>query len=418
MADIEKQYEEAKKQYQDVGVDTDKVLTSLAQIPVSVHCWQGDDVSGFEYTDAVLGGGLLTTGNFKGKPRNLPQLWQDIEKAFSLIPGPKKINLHPIYGDFKGKKVDRDQIGPQHFESWADWAQKNNAGVDFNPTTFAHKLSDSGYTISDKDKKVRKFWIEHSKRCREISNYFGSRLGKTCIYNIWVQDGTKDTTLSKYEHRLILKEALDEIFSVKYPEENVLDALESKLFGLGSESFVVGSLEFYLSYAAQNGKLITFDTGHFHPTEQVSDKISAVLPFLKGIMLHLSRGIRWDSDHVTTMSDEVIEIMKEIVRAGATGRVHIGTDFFDASINRIGAWVIGARAVIKSLLIALLEPAAIIKKYEDEGKLFARLGMLEDSKTMPFGAVWNYYCKISSAPQDKAWIDEVLKYESEVLDRR
>ncbi len=418
MADIEKQYEEAKKQYQDVGVDTDKVLTSLAQIPVSVHCWQGDDVSGFEYTDAVLGGGLLTTGNFKGKPRNLPQLWQDIEKAFSLIPGPKKINLHPIYGDFKGKKVDRDQIGPQHFESWADWAQKNNAGVDFNPTTFAHKLSDSGYTISDKDKKVRKFWIEHSKRCREISDYFGSRLGKTCIYNIWVQDGTKDTTLSKYEHRLILKEALDEIFSVKYPEENVLDALESKLFGLGSESFVVGSLEFYLSYAAQNGKLITFDTGHFHPTEQVSDKISAVLPFLKGIMLHLSRGIRWDSDHVTTMSDEVIEIMKEIVRAGATGRVHIGTDFFDASINRIGAWVIGARAVIKSLLIALLEPAAIIKKYEDEGKLFARLGMLEDSKTMPFGAVWNYYCKISSAPQDKAWIDEVLKYESEVLDRR
>jgi len=418
MADIEKQYEEAKKQYQDVGVDTDKVLTSLAQIPVSVHCWQGDDVSGFEYTDAVLGGGLLTTGNFKGKPRNLPQLWQDIEKAFSLIPGPKKINLHPIYGDFKGKKVDRDQIGPQHFESWADWAQKNNAGVDFNPTTFAHKLSDSGYTISDKDKKVRKFWIEHSKRCREISDYFGSRLGKTCIYNIWVQDGTKDTTLSKYEHRLILKEALDEIFSVKYPEENVLDALESKLFGLGSESFVVGSLEFYLSYAAQNGKLITFDTGHFHPTELVSDKISAALPFLKGIMLHLSRGIRWDSDHVTTMSDEVIEIMKEIVRAGATGRVHIGTDFFDASINRIGAWVIGARAVIKSLLIALLEPAAIIKKYEDEGKLFARLGMLEDSKTMPFGAVWNYYCKISSAPQDKAWIDEVLKYESEVLDRR
>jgi len=418
MADIEKQYEEAKKQYQDVGVDTDKVLTSLAQIPVSVHCWQGDDVSGFEYTDAVLGGGLLTTGNFKGKPRNLPQLWQDIEKAFSLIPGPKKINLHPIYGDFKGKKVDRDQIGPQHFESWADWAQKNNAGVDFNPTTFAHKLSDSGYTISDKDKRIRKFWIEHSKRCREISDYFGSRLGKTCIYNIWVQDGTKDTTLSKYEHRLILKEALDEIFSVKYPEENVLDALESKLFGLGSESFVVGSLEFYLSYAAQNGKLITFDTGHFHPTELVSDKISAALPFLKGIMLHLSRGIRWDSDHVTTMSDEVIEIMKEIVRAGATGRVHIGTDFFDASINRIGAWVIGARAVIKSLLIALLEPAAIIKKYEDEGKLFARLGMLEDSKTMPFGAVWNYYCKISSAPQDKAWIDEVLKYESEVLDRR
>ncbi len=418
MNNMQKQYEEARKQYQDVGVDTDKALEKLGKIPISIHCWQGDDVTGFEYSDIALGGGLLTTGNFKGKPRNLLQLRQDIEKAFTLIPGPKKINLHPIYGDFKGKKVDRDQIGPEHFESWADWAQKNNAGIDFNPTTFAHKMADSGYTISDKDKKIRNFWIEHARRCREISNYFGSRLGKTCIYNIWVQDGAKDTTLAKYEHRMIMKEALDEIFSEKYPESNVLDALESKLFGLGSESFTVGSLDFYLAYAAQNGKLITFDTGHFHPTELVSDKISAVLPFLKGIMLHLSRGIRWDSDHVTIMSDEVIEIMKEIVRAGATGRVYIGTDFFDSSINRIGAWAIGARAVIKALLVALLEPASVIKKYEDEGLLFARLGMLEDSKTMPFGAVWNYHCLASGVPADAAWIGEVLKYEAEVLDER
>jgi len=418
MEGIEKQYNEAKQHYSLFGIDTGRVLNDLEHIPVSVHCWQGDDVTGFEESGSALSGGILATGNFKGRARNISELWQDIEKAFSLIPGQKKINLHPIYGDFKGKKIDRDQIEPEHFKSWVDWAKDNNSGIDFNPTTFTHKLAESGYTLSNKDKNIRDFWIEHTKRCREISDYFGRELKKQCIFNIWIQDGSKDATVSKLDHRRILKDSLDEIFSIKYPEENILDALESKLFGLASESYVVGSHEFYLSYAVKNDKLITFDTGHFHPTELVSDKITAVLPYIKGIMLHLSRGIRWDSDHVTVLSDELIEIMKEIVRADVTRKVYIGTDFFDASINRVGAWVIGARAVIKALLIAMLEPTKIIKKYEDEGKLFARLGILEDTKTMPYGAVWNYYCETMGTAADKYWIDDVLQYEDEVLDRR
>ncbi len=418
MKSIEKHYEYAKEYYAGIGIDTDKVLSKLEKIPLSIHCWQGDDVAGFEESGDAPGGGILATGNFKGRARNLTELQQDIEKAFSLIPGAKKINLHPIYGDFKGNKVDRNEIAIEHFKSWADWAESNSAGIDFNPTPFSHRLAESGYTLSSKDKNIRDFWIEHTKRCREISNYFGSRLKKPCIFNIWIQDGSKDITLSKLEHRLILKESLDEVFSVKYPECNVLDSLESKLFGLASESYVVGSHEFYLAYAVKNNKLITFDTGHFHPTELVSDKIPAVLPYIKGIMLHLSRGIRWDSDHVTILSDEVINIMREIVIADAISKVYIGTDFFDASINRIGAWVTGARAVIKALLFAMLEPVSLIKKYEDSGQLFARLGLLEDTKTMPFGTVWNFYCNLQDTPQDIAWIDEVFKYEKKVLDAR
>ncbi|MBM3699331.1 MAG: L-rhamnose isomerase [Actinobacteria bacterium] len=418
MKNIEKQYEYAKEYYAGLGINTDKVLKKLEKIPVSIHCWQGDDVVGFEESGSALGGGILATGNFKGRARNLAELQQDIEKAFSLIPGAKKINLHPIYGDFKGKKVDRNAITVDHFKSWADWAESNSAGIDFNPTPFSHIFAESGYTLSSKDKKIRDFWIEHTKRCREISNYFGKRLKKTCIFNLWIQDGSKDITLSKLEHRQILKDSLDEVFSIKYPESNIIDSLESKLFGIASESYVVGSHEFYLSYAVKNDKLITFDTGHFHPTELVSDKISAVLPYIKGIMLHLSRGIRWDSDHVTILSDEVINIMREIVISNALDKVYIGTDFFDASINRIGAWVIGARAVIKALLFALLEPVSLIKKYESSGQLFARLGLLEDTKTMPFGAVWNYYCSSQDMPQDLSWIDEVFKYEKDVLDAR
>jgi len=418
MKNIEKQYEYAKEYYAGIGVDTDLVLKKLENIPVSIHCWQGDDVAGFEESYTALGGGILATGNFKGRARNLGELRQDIEKSFSLIPGTKKINLHPIYGDFKGKKVDRNEIVIEHFKSWADWAERNNAGIDFNPTPFSHRLAESGYTLSSKNNDIKNFWIEHTKRCREISNYFGGRLKKPCIFNIWIQDGSKDITLSRLEHRQILKDSLDEVFSVKYPVSNVLDSLESKLFGLASESYVVGSHEFYLAYAIKNDKLITFDTGHFHPTELVSDKIPAVLPFIKGIMLHLSRGIRWDSDHVIILSDEVINIMREIVIAGALDKVYIGTDFFDASINRIGAWVIGARAVVKALLFAMLEPVSLIKEYENRGQLFARLGFLEDTKTMPFGTVWNYYCNSQGMPQDLAWIDEVFKYEKEVLDAR
>ncbi len=299
-----------------------------------------------------------------------------------------------------------------------DWAKKLGIGIDFNPTLFSHLLADSGYTLSSKNKKVRRFWIEHVRRCREISNYIGKQLGSTCICNIWIPDGSKDLTVSRLEHREILKNSLDEIFKVDYLGKNMLDALECKLFGIGSESYVVGSHEFYLSYAIKKGKLITFDTGHFHPTELVSDKISAVLPFVKGILLHISRGVRWDSDHVPILTEELIAIMAEIVRADAIDRVYIATDFFDASINRIGAWVIGARATLKALLFALLEPTHILKDYEDKGNLFARLGFMEDLKSMPFGAVWDHYCESMEIPNDMEWIDEVLKYEREVALKR
>jgi len=412
-------YISSKKQYAKYGIDTDKVLDRLVNIPISIHCWQGDDVGGFEIADAVLsGGGILSTGRHPGKARNISELRSDIEKAFSLIPGKMRLNLHAIYGDFKGKAVDRDKILPEHFSSWIEWAKELDIGLDFNPSLFSHPLADSGYTLASKDEKVRRFWIEHVKRCREVSNYIGEQLSSTCICNTWIPDGSKDLTVSRLKHREILKNSLDEIFAVDYPEENMLDALECKLFGIGSESYVVGSHEFYLSYAVETGKIVTFDTGHFHPTELVSDKLSAVFPFVKAVMLHVSRGVRWDSDHVPILTEELMAIMEEIVRADALSKVHIATDFFDGSINRIGAWVIGARAVLKALLFALLEPTNILKDYEDSGNLFARLGFAEALKSMPYGAVWDHYCKTSEIPNDVEWMDEVLKYEEEVTLRR
>ena len=376
-------------------------------------------MGGFEIPSASLsGGGILSTGSYPGKAKDIDELRSDIKKAFSLIPGRKKLNLHAIYGDFKGKAIDRDKITSENFSSWIDWAKKLGVGLDFNPTLFSHPLADSRYTLSSSDKKVRRFWVEHVKRCREISNYIGKELKTPCICNIWIPDGSKDLTVSRLKHREILLKSLDEIFIVDYPEKNMLDALECKLFGIGSETYVVGSHEFYLSYAIKKGKLITFDTGHFHPTELVSDKISAVLPFVKGILLHISRGVRWDSDHVPILTEELIAIMAEIVRANALDRVYIATDFFDASISRIGAWVIGSRAVLKALLFALLEPTPILKDYEDKGNLFARLGLMEALKSMPFGAVWNYYCESVEIPAETEWIDEVLKYEKEVTLKR
>jgi len=416
---VKQAYNLAKEQYAKYGIGTDKVLDRLINIPISIHCWQGDDVGGFESPDAELsGGGILSTGRHPGKARNISELRSDIEKAFSLIPGKKKLNLHATYGDFKGKAVDRDKILPEHFFSWIKWAKELGTGLDFNPTLFSHPLADDGYTLASSDEKVRRFWIEHVKRCREISNHIGKHLGSTCICNIWIPDGSKDLTVSRLRHREILKNSLDEIFAIDYPEENMLDALECKLFGIGSESYVVGSHEFYLSYAVKTGKIVTFDTGHFHPTELVSDKLSAVFPFVKAVMLHVSRGVRWDSDHVPILTEELMAIMEEIVRADALSRVHIATDFFDGSINRIGAWVIGARAVLKALLFALLEPANILKDYEDSGNLFARLGFAEALKSMPYGAVWDYCCKTSEIPDDVEWMDEVLKYEEEVTSRR
>jgi len=419
VSNIDKKYSEAKEQYSELGVDTDIVINTLKEISMSIQCWQADDIRGFEkLPQNISGGGILTTGNYLGKPRDREEYINDINKVFSLIPGPKKLNLHAIYGDFKGKIVDRNEILPEHFKFWVDWAKRNKAGLDLNPTPFGHPNSESGYTLSSTKKEIRNFWIEHVKRCREISSYLGKETGKICIFNLWIQDGEKDLTVSRLKHRDILKESLDEIFRVKYSEKNMLDSLESKLFGIGSESYVTGSHEFYLSYALKNNLLLTFDTGHFHPTEGVADKISSVVPFIRGIMLHISRGIRWDSDHVPILSDELISIMQEVVRSGIINKVFFGTDFFDSSINRIGAYVIGVRAVQKAILLALLEPIHLLEEYEQENKLFARLAVFEKMKTMPFGYVWDYYCEIMNVCDDKKWIDEVFKYEKDVLSRR
>jgi len=416
---MEENYALAKQKYSLLGTDTDRTIEKLADIPISIHCWQLDDCGGFEASDAALsGGGILSTGCYPGKARNLGELMNDLEKVISLIPSKKKINIHAIYGDFQGKKVGRAEIGPEHFESWIKWAKKNEVGLDFNPSLFSHPLAESGYTLANQAKEIRDFWIEHVKRSREISNYIGQELGIACINNIWIPDGSKDNTVTRLEHRQILKDALDEIFEKDYPEDNMMDAVESKLFGIGLESYTVGSNEFYLSYALQKGKLITLDTGHFHPMELVSDKISATLPFVKGILLHLSRGVRWDSDHVTTLSEEIIAIMQEIVRAGALDRVHIGTDYFDGSINRVGALALGARTIMKALLFALLEPTSTLKSYETGENFFARLALLEDLKTAPAGAVWEKFCSGQDVPGDFKWAKDVLDHERDVLNKR
>jgi len=413
------EYGNAKEKYKKIGIDTENALELLGSIPVSIHCWQLDDCGGFETSGAALsGGGILSTGCYPGKARNLKEFMDDLEKVLSLIPGKKKVNIHAIYGDFKGKKVGRAEIGPEHFELWVKWARRNEVGLDFNPSLFSHPLAESGYTLANQAKEIRNFWIDHVKRSREISDYIGKELGITCINNIWIPDGSKDNTVTRLEHRLLLKDALDEIFELDYPEENMMDAVESKLFGIGLESYTVGSNEFYFSYAVQKGKLITLDTGHFHPAELVSDKISAALPFVKGILLHLSRGVRWDSDHVTTLSEEIVAIMQEIVRAGALDRVYIGTDYFDGSINRVGALALGARTVIKALLFALLEPTAILREYEISENFFARLALLEDLKILPVGAVWEKFCNDHDVPGDFKWTDDVLEYERDVLNKR
>jgi L-rhamnose isomerase len=412
-------YDIAKKRYAGFGVDTDEAIDKIKEVIFSIHGWQADDFAGFERPDSQLsGGGLLSTGNYPGSARNIEEYRQDLEKVFSLVPGRKKLNFHTIYGDFKGKFYDRNEILPEHFASWVEWAKQNSIGMDINPTLWSHRLAEDGYTLSNTDKKIRDFWIEHVKRTRAIGAYLGKELGQVCICNIWIPDGSKDYTVSKYIHRKILKESLDEIFSVEYPEEHLMDSLESKLFGVALEAYTVGSQEFYLGYAIKNNKLMLYDTGHMHPEEYVSDKISAILPYVRGIMFHLSRGMRWDSDHVTLFTEEIVAIMQEIVRAGALDKAYIGTEFFDASINRIGAYTTGIRAVQKALLYALLEPTDLLRQYEEKNQLFARLGVLENLKAMPYGDVWNHYCKEMGIPDDPEWIDEVFKYENEVLARR
>lgn len=416
---IEKSYQLAKEQYAALGIDTEKALSELDKISISLHCWQTDDVGGFEKAGSVLGGGgIQATGNFPGKAKTIEQMRSDLDKVLSLLPGKQRLSLHAIYGEFGGILVDRDQIEPKHFQGWIDWAKKRGIGLDFNCTCFSHPLADDGFTLSSKDEKIRKFWVEHNKRCRAVSAEMGKQLGTPCVNNIWIPDGMKDTPIDRNGLRRQLKKSLDEIFAVKYPKEYIKDSVESKLFGIGSESMVVGSHDFYLGYAIKNNIMITLDNGHFHPTEQVGDKVSSILHFVDELLLHLTRGVRWDSDHVLTFNDELLLITQEIVRAKALNKVNIGLDFFDASLNRIGAYVIGTRSAQLAFLYALLEPVEQLVKFEEEGRTFERLAFLELLKTKPFGAVYDYYCMKNNIPAGQDYIDEIMKYEKEVLLKR
>ena len=415
---VNESYELAKETYAKIGVDTDSAIEKLGKISVSLHCWQGDDVGGFENPDAVLDGGIMATGNYPGKARTADELRMDLDKALSLIPGTHRLNLHAIYAETGGKKVERDKLGPEHFTNWVNWAKSRGMGLDFNPTCFSHPKAASGFTLSSKDEDIRKFWVEHCIACRKIGEYMGKETGSPCVTNIWIPDGYKDIPIDRKGHREILKKSLDEIFEGKIDKSYNLDSVECKLFGIGSESYVVGSHEFYMGYAVKNKKLLCLDAGHFHPTEVISDKISSVLTFLDEILLHVSRPVRWDSDHVVILNDELIAIAQEIIRGGYLDKIHIGLDFFDASINRLAAWVIGTRCMIKALLLALLEPIEILKKLEDDGNFTERLAMLEELKTMPFGAVWDYYCLRSEVPTGADWLKEVRDYEISVTSKR
>jgi L-rhamnose isomerase len=416
---IEKAYQLAKEQYAELGVDTDAVIKGMDELVISLHCWQADDVGGFEKPDATLGGGgIQVTGNYPGKAKNIEQMRQDLDKVMALLPGQQRLNLHAIYGEFGGKLVDRDQITVEHFQGWIDWAKQRKMGLDFNATCFSHPKADDGFTLSSKNEGNRKFWVEHVKRCRAISAEMGKQLGTPTVHNTWIPDGSKDIPVDRNGHRALLKKSLDEAFATEYPKEHMKDAVESKVFGIGAESMTVGSHDFYLGYAVKNNKLICLDNGHFHPTEQIGDKISSCLQFVDEVLLHVTRPIRWDSDHVVTLNDEIQLIASEIVRNNFLSRVKVGLDFFDASINRIGAYVVGTRAAQQAFLIAMLEPTATIKKYEEEGKNFERLALLELTKTRAFGAVWDYYCLVNNVPVGGDFIAEIQKYEADVLVKR
>ena len=416
---IENTYQLAKTEYASLGVDTEAALRSLGAVNISLHCWQTDDVGGFETPDAALGGGgIQVTGNYPGKARTIKQLREDIEQVMRLLPGTQRLNLHAIYGDFQGKKVERDRIEVGHFQSWIDWAKKLGIGLDFNPTCFSHPYADDGYTLSSTSEKHRAFWVEHVRRTRKIAAAMGQQLGTPAVNNIWIPDGSKDIPVDRNARRVLLKKSLDEIFVEQYPKTRLIDALESKLFGIGAESMTVGSHEFYMGYAVRHNKAICLDTGHFHPTEQIADKISSILLFVDDLLLHVSRGVRWDSDHVVIYTDELQAIAQEIVRVGALSRVHVGLDYFDGSINRIGAYVVGARAAQVAFLAALLEPTATLRAYESGGKYFERLALLEVLKTKPFAAVYDYYCLRNDVPVGEDYIAEIENYESDVLRKR
>ncbi len=416
---VNQQYEAAKAVYAQFGIDTDSVLKKMQDISISLHCWQGDDVSGFEVdANGLTGGGILATGNYPGKARTGEELRQDLDKALSLIPGKHRINLHAIYAETEGKFVERDQLSVEHFRKWIDWAKEKGVGIDFNPTFFSHPKAASGYTLSSTDEDVRAFWIRHGKACRKIAAAIGKELGTPAVNNIWIPDGSKDLPADRMEHRKILMKSLDEIFEEKYDSKYLLDAVECKLFGIGSESYVVGSHEFYMGYGTSRGVMVCLDAGHFHPTEGISDKISSLLLYSRDVLLHVSRGVRWDSDHVVILNDELLSIAQEIKRCEAYGRVHIALDFFDASINRITAWVTGTRATLKSVLLSLLEPTELLKAEEKSGNLGNRLALMEELKSLPFGAVWNMYCQQQNVPVGPQWLENVKEYEEKVLSNR
>jgi L-rhamnose isomerase len=412
-------FEAARDLYAGYGVDAELALRRLAEIPISLHCWQGDDVGGFEAAGGELSGsGLAATGNYPGKARTIAELRSDLEKALSLIPGRHRLNLHACYADLGGRKLDRDEYSVAEFQSWIDWCRGLGIGLDFNPTLFAHPNAADGLTLSSPKASIREFWIRHSIACREIGAEIGRQLGTPCVTNVWIPDGSKDSPVDRKGPRLRLEAALDAIFAKPLDPAHNLDAVECKLFGLGSESYVVGSHEFYLGYAIARGKVVCLDSGHFHPTESLADKISSVLQFVPEILLHVSRGVRWDSDHVTTFDDSTRAIMEELVRGDFLPRTHIGLDYFDASINRIAAWIIGARSALKALLVALLEPAVQLRALEAEGDFTGRLALLEEAKTLPAGAIWNEHCRRQNAPPGLEWLNEVRQYETSVLSKR
>ena len=411
---IRQAYALALERYAAIGIDVEKVMRQLQGVQLSLHCWQADDVTGFE-SAGELTGGIQATGNYPGKARNIDELRADVLKAASLIPGKHRLNLHEIYGDFGGKFVDRDEVEPAHFESWMQWAAEQGMKLDFNSTSFSHPKS-GDLSLAHPDEGIRSFWIEHTKRCRAVAEEMGKRQGDPCIMNLWVHDGSKDITVNRMRYRALLKDSLDQVFATEY--QHMKDCIESKVFGIGLESYTVGSNDFYIGYAAQNQKIITLDTGHFHPTESVADKVSSMLLYVPELMLHVSRPVRWDSDHVTIMNDETLDLCKEIVRCDALDRVHVGLDYFDASINRIGAYVIGSRATQKCMLQALLEPLHLLRKYEANGQGFERLALLEECKSLPWNAVWDMFCLKNNVPVGESFIAEVQKYEAEITSKR
>jgi L-rhamnose isomerase len=415
---VERAFGIAKERYAALDVDCDRALSQLSAIPVSLHCWQGDDVGGFEQTQAELGGGLAVTGSYPGKARTPDELRGDLERALSLIPGRHRLNLHASYAETNGRRVERNELEPRNFERWIDWARDRGLGLDFNPTFFAHAKASDGFTLAHSNPAIRNFWIEHGIICRRIGAAMGRALGTPCVTNVWIPDGYKDTPVNRRGPRQVLAESLDRVFAEPLDPRHQLDAVESKLFGLGSESYVVGSHEFSLGYAITRRKILCLDAGHFHPTEVISDKISSVLGYVDRLLLHVSRGVRWDSDHVVTLTDELQAIAHELVRGEYLDRVHIGLDFFDASINRIAAWVIGTRCLLKSLLLALLEPIALLQQWEADGNYTSRLALLEELKALPFGAVWDYHCLAAGVPVGSSWLEPVRRYEQDVLFRR